>query len=241
MESGRLGSRGEDSVRVLLVMPAALANLVAVTLRQGTYETRATASLAECRVLIREWHPDLLMVDVDHFEDAIELANAGGGHDVFVIAMTRRRDVALKFRAFERGADDVIQVPFTLDEIVARPFTLMRRARAFASPIPLRIQLGDHLTVDLLETTVMLDGQKKLDLSPIQQTLLYLLAANAGEVLTRDMLLSSIWGGASQIESNVVDRHVRELRVRLGDDWRTPKYIETVPGRGYRFRRATDP
>ena len=49
-------------------------------------------------------------------------------------------------------------------------------------------------------------------------------------------LLSSIWGGEFEIESNVVDRHIRELRVKLGDDWRTPMFIETVPGRGYRFR-----
>ena len=55
-------------------------------------------------------------------------------------------------------------------------------------------------------------------------------------MLTRESLLASIWGGDFQIESNVVDRHIRELRVKLDDDWRTPRYIETVPGKGYRFK-----
>ena len=81
-----------------------------------------------------------------------------------------------------------------------------------------------------------LAGERPLELTPLQQTLLYILAANAGEVLTRETLLASIWGSAFQIESNVVDRHIRELRVKLGDDWRSPRYIETVPGRGYRFK-----
>jgi len=75
-----------------------------------------------------------------------------------------------------------------------------------------------------------------LNLTPIQQTLLYLLAANAGKALTREDLLATIWGGELEIESNVVDRHIRELRVKLGDEWRAPRFIETVPGAGYRFK-----
>ena len=224
-------------VQVLLVMAHALANLVAVTLRHGAYETRATTDLISLRDQIAEWRPDLLMVDLDHYDEAIEVAHSAAGRELPVIGMTRRRDAALKLRAFERGADDVIQVPFTLDEIIARPYAVMRRTRGITSSFTPRIRLGDQLTVDLREQTVMLDGMKRLELTPIQQTLLYLLAANSGEILTREMLLNSVWGGAFQIESNVVDRHVRELRVKLGDDWRTPKYIETIPGRGYRFRR----
>jgi DNA-binding response OmpR family regulator len=98
------------------------------------------------------------------------------------------------------------------------------------------ISLGGQIKVDLIAQTVTLNGGLGLALTPIQQTLLYILAANAGEVLTRETLLASIWGSAFQIESNVVDRHVRELRVKLNDDWKTPRYIETVAGKGYRFR-----
>ena len=97
-----------------------------------------------------------------------------------------------------------------------------------------RIRL-DGLEVDLIEQRVSVGG-RTLHLTPIQQTLLYLLAANAGKALSREDLLATIWGGEFEIESNVVDRHIRELRVKLNDEWRAPRYIETVPGAGYRFK-----
>lgn len=92
----------------------------------------------------------------------------------------------------------------------------------------------DGLEVDLIEQRVSVGG-RLLHLTPIQQTLLYLLAANAGKALSREDLLATMWGGEFEIESNVVDRHIRELRVKLDDEWRAPRYIETVPGAGYRF------
>jgi DNA-binding response OmpR family regulator len=100
-------------------------------------------------------------------------------------------------------------------------------------PIVPKIKL-DGLEVDLIEQRVSVGG-RQLHLTPIQQTLLYLLAANAGKALSREDLLATMWGGEFEIESNVVDRHIRELRVKLGDEWRAPRYIETVPGEGYRF------
>lgn len=233
---------GAASSRVLLVIAPALANLVAVTLRHGPYETRTTTSEAECRQLLREWQPHMALVDIDHYMSFMDVIRAGrlDGH-IPLLAFTRKRETAVKLRAFERGADDIIEVPFTLDEIVARPYALLRRSRGALSAIVPKIRIGDHIDVDLMEQTVRVAGGQSIELTPLQQTLLYVLAANAGEVVTRETLLSSIWGGDFQIESNVVDRHIRELRVKLGDDWRTPRYIETVAGRGYRFRRANGP
>ena len=218
-------------------MGKALANLVSVALRHGSYETRDTTNEAEVQTLIREWKPDIAIIDVDHNFAAI--GAVGGGivrGRMPILAFTRKREAALKLRSYEAGADDIIEVPFTLDEIVARPYALIRRSRGIATPMVPKIRLNHTLEVDLLEQTVKLGATKSLELTPIQQTLLYLLAANEGEILTRETLLSSIWGSDFQIESNVVDRHIRELRVKLDDDWRTPRYIETVPGKGYRFR-----
>jgi DNA-binding response OmpR family regulator len=65
--------------------------------------------------------------------------------------------------------------------------------------------------------------------------LLYLLAANAGSVLTREQILDALWGTDFVSESKVVDWHVRGLRTKLQDNWQAPRYIETVPGTGYRF------
>lgn len=234
------GHDGRPTSRALLVMGKAIGNLVSVTLRHGSYETKDTNTDAEAQRLLGEWKPDIAIVDIDHHATAIRAVGGGMGNGrIPILAFTRRRDAALKLRAYEAGADDIVEVPFTLDEIIARPYALIRRSRGILTPIVPKIRLNHSLEVDLLQQTVVLAGTKSLALTPLQQTLLYILAANEGDILTRETILSSIWGGDMVIESNVVDRHIRELRVKLEDDWRTPRYIETVNGKGYRFMSGT--
>ncbi len=216
-------------------MNETLGNLLTLTLQHGRYETKRTTNPQECRDAVSEWAPHIAFIDLDLFEPFIDIIGRGLTHGhTPILAFTRRRDTALKLSAYERGADDIVEVPFTLDEIVARPFALLRRAHGMAVTIVPRIRL-DGLEVDLIEQRASVGG-RTLHLTPIQQTLLYLLAANAGKALSREDLLATIWGGEFEIESNVVDRHIRELRVKLNDEWRAPRYIETVPGAGYRFK-----
>jgi two-component system KDP operon response regulator KdpE len=215
-------------------MNETLGNLVALTLQHGRYDIRTTTSRDECHDIVDNWAPHIAFLDLDLYEQFIDVIGRGLAHGhTPIVAFTRRRDTKLKLSAYERGADDIIEVPFTLDEIVARPFALLRRAHGMSIPIVPKIKL-DGLEVDLIEQRVSVGG-RQLHLTPIQQTLLYLLAANAGKALSREDLLATMWGGEFEIESNVVDRHIRELRVKLGDEWRAPRYIETVPGEGYRF------
>lgn len=219
--------------RALIVMNQSLASLVSLTLQHGQYEIRTSTNAEECRAIVRDWAPHVAFIDLDRYEQFIDIVGRGLTHGhTPIVAFTRRRDTALKLTAYERGADDIVEVPFTLDEIVARPFALLRRAHGLNVTIVPKIRL-DGLEVDLIEQRVSVGG-RNLRLTPIQQTLLYLLAANAGRALSREDLLSTIWG-EFEIESNVVDRHIRELRVKLNDEWRAPRYIETVPGEGYRF------
>jgi DNA-binding response OmpR family regulator len=220
-------------------MNETLGNLVALTLQHGSYETRRTSDPQECRDLLSEWAPHIAFIDLDIFEQFIDIIGRGLTHGhTPILAFTRRRDTAMKLSAYERGADDIVEVPFTLDEIVARPFALLRRAHGMTVAIVPKIRL-DGLEVDLIEQRASVGG-RLLHLTPIQQTLLYLLAANAGKALSREDLLATIWGSEFEIESNVVDRHIRELRVKLGDEWRAPRYIETVPGAGYRFKSQAE-
>src|SRR5215212_2100025 len=95
------------------------------------------------------------------------------------------------------------------------------------------IRFGE-LEIDILHRRVRVDGHD-LHLAPLELSLLYLLAANSGRVLTRDEILDRLWGDDYAAESNVVDRQIRKLRAKLQDDWRRPRYIATVPGKGYRF------
>ena len=95
------------------------------------------------------------------------------------------------------------------------------------------IRFGE-MEIDILHRRVRVDSHD-LHLTPLELSLLYLLAANAGRVVTRDEILDDLWGGDYAAESNVVDRQIRTLRAKLQDDWRRPRYIATVPGKGYRF------
>ena len=78
-------------------------------------------------------------------------------------------------------------------------------------------------------------GTSIVHLSGIEQSLLYLLASRGGRVVTREEILDAIWGTDFVAESNIVDRHVRSLRIKLQNDYRHPRFIATVPGEGYRF------
>src|SRR5450759_2756932 len=95
------------------------------------------------------------------------------------------------------------------------------------------LRLGG-LEIDILNRRVRA-GDTELHLTSLEQSLLYLLAANAGRLLTRDEILDHLWGTDYVAGSNVVDRHIRNLRVKLQKHPQRPQYIATVTGRGYRF------
>jgi DNA-binding response OmpR family regulator len=99
------------------------------------------------------------------------------------------------------------------------------------------IRVGE-LEIDLLHRRARV-GRRDLHLTPLEVSVLYLLVANAGRELTRDEILNQVWGVDYVAGSNVVDHHVRGLRAKLQDDWRRPRYITTVPGKGYRFESST--
>ena len=182
-----------------------------------------------------DWKPHLLLVDIDlEAGAAMQLIDeARAGELIGVIALTRRSDLRGKLDAFERGADDYIGVPFVPDDLVARARAVIRRTHGRVGDLVPRLRIGD-LEIDVLNRRV-LAGDHELHLTSLEQALLYLLAANAGTVLTREQILDSLWGTDFVIESNVVDRHVRALRAKLQNDWHKPRYIETVPRSGYRF------
>jgi two-component system alkaline phosphatase synthesis response regulator PhoP len=119
------------------------------------------------------------------------------------------------------------------EELLARTRAVLRRTYGQVSPVLPVIKRGE-LEIDILNRSVRA-GDHQLLLTPLEQSLLYLLAANAGRVLTRDEIMDHLWGVDFIAESNVVDTHVRNLRAKLQNSWREPRYIATVPGKGYRF------
>jgi DNA-binding response OmpR family regulator len=229
----------DRAARVLVVVEdQALAKVVDLTLRHGNNVRRSERTVAGARAALAEWRPHLLLLDIDLENGAgIQLIDESrSGDPIGVIALTRRSDLRGKLDAFERGADDYIGVPFVPDDLVARTRAVIRRTHGTAGELVPRLRIGD-LEIDVLNRKV-LAGDHELHLTSLEQALLYLLAANAGSVLTREQILDALWGTDFVIESNVVDRHVRALRAKLQNDWHKPRYIETVPGTGYRFVAA---
>ncbi len=228
--------RLRSPARALLVIEQpVLADVAKLALSHGHYSIRVVRTIEEAAGALAAWRPHLAILDMDIAGNAIleRLRPAPKGRRIPVIALTRRGDLKAKLAAFERGVDDILTVPFSPEELVARTLAVMRRSYSGAVEFTPVLLLGD-LEIDLLNRRVRA-GRTVLHLTPLEQSLLYLLAANAGRLLTRDEILDHLWGADYVAESNVVDRHVRNLRTKLKDHSRRPRYIATVPGRGYRF------
>jgi two-component system KDP operon response regulator KdpE len=209
---------------------------VRLALNHGHYDIRIAPTVEQASTVVTEWRPHLVVLDMDSAAHVIleRLIDAAtDGERVPVVALTRRGDLKSKLAAFERGVDDILSVPFSPEEFVARVLALMRRTFRDAAVFSPVLRVGD-LEIDILNRHVRV-GHTELHLTPLEQSLLYLLAANAGRLLTRDQILDYLWGADYVAESNIVDRHIRNLRIKLQNHSKRPRYIATVPGRGYRF------
>jgi len=213
-------------------------DLIQLTLNHGLFVVRAANDLASAEAILEDWRPDLAVLDMDHDDSSALLQRLGVTNRLTkrvtpALGLTRRGDLKTKLRAFDLGVDDILTMPFSPEELLARSIVITRRATGTDRPIVPTIKLGE-MEIDILNRQVRA-GQSIIHLSGIEQSLLYLLASRSGQVVTRDDILDAIWGTDFVAESNIVDRHVRSLRVKLQDDHRQPRLIATVPGRGYRF------
>lgn len=221
---------------VILVDRPLVAETVSLTLNHGVYATRIARSLPEAVGLLVNWRPHLAVVDMDLEDQRFlrDLTDTRGSPSVVpVLGLTRRGDLKAKLAAFEQGVDDVLTVPFSPEELLARALAITRRVHGARPTLQPTIRLGE-IEIDILNREVRA-GTSVIHLTGLEQNLLYLLAANAGRVMGREEIMDALWGVDFVAESNVVDRHIRGLRAKLQDDWRGPRFIETVPGEGYRF------
>jgi len=230
----------EKPVRVLvLTEQRLLAETVKLTLNHGVYLARDAKDLGAAMAIIEEWDPQLAVVDMeggDQLVRRIGQAQRDGSPRTPILALTRRGDLKTKLAAFDQGADDIMTVPISPEELLARVLVITRRSLGENVSLKPVLKLGE-LEIDILNRRVRV-GSSELHLTALEQSLLYLLAANAGQILTRDEILDALWGVDFAAESNVVDRHIHSLRVKLQNGWRNPRFIATVPGEGYRFLPA---
>ena len=197
-------------------------DLIELTLNHGVFEVRAARDLTGAEAIITEWHPHLAVIDMDHDDSSALLGRLGAANRLTkritpALGLTRRGDLRTKLKAFDLGVDDILTMPFAPEELLARAIVITRRATGSDLPIIPTIKLGE-IEIDILSREVR-TGNSVIHLSGIEQSLLYLLASRGDFVA----------------ESNIVDRHIRSLRIKLQNDYRHPRFIATVPAQGYRF------
>ncbi len=229
---------GEARRALVLHNRQLVVDLIELTLNHGLFVVRAAGNLADAEAILAEWRPHMTVVDMDHDDSTALLQRLGASNSMKrsvtpVLGLTRRGDLQTKLRAFDLGVDDILTTPFSPEELLARSIVISRRASGSDLPIVPTIRLGE-IEIDILTRQVRA-GDTVVHLSGIEQSLLYLLASRSGRVVTREEILDSIWGTDFVAESNIVDRHVRSLRIKLQDDYRHPRFIATMAGLGYRF------
>jgi DNA-binding response OmpR family regulator len=143
-----------------------------------------------------------------------------------VLILSTRADLPTKLRAFELGAVDYVEKPFSLDELLARARVHLRSSHAGGDGGTIR---AGELVLDLGSRKARV-GSTIAELSRREFHVLHLLMLHVGEVVSRERLLADVWGFDFDPRSNVVDVCVRRLRTRLGPD----NPIETVRHAGYR-------
>jgi DNA-binding response OmpR family regulator len=238
--TGRAVNAPSDGARraLLLLDRPIVIDLVELTLNHGLFVVRAARDLAEAEVILADWSPHLAVVDMDHDDSTDLLHRLGASNSLTgsltpVLGLTRRGDLPTKLKAFDLGVDDILTMPFSPEELLARSIVITRRATGVERPIVPTITIGE-IEIDILNREVR-TGNSVIHLSGIEQSLLYLLASRGGRVVSREEILDGVWGTDFVAESNVVDRHIRSLRIKLQNDYRQPRFISTVPGKGYRF------
>ena len=225
----------EAPFRVLLVEddPA-----MAVALRDGfTYEGCAVliagdgatglrlAQESEIDVIIL----DLMLPKVSGFDVCARLRQAS--NDVPIIMLTARSQEADKLQGLALGADDYVTKPFSFLELLARARAVLRRTRRPATP---ETYVHGDLSIDFKHLRATRGGAA-LDLSPREFAILACLIASRGEVVTREQLLSQVWGYRRAPFTRTVDMHIAKLRRKIEASPAAPELIVTIHGVGYKF------
>jgi DNA-binding response OmpR family regulator len=228
------------SARLLVVEDeAGLARGLVDNFRAEGYDVRHVARGDQAAAAVREYRPDLLVLDVllpgrSGLDVLSDLRRQGDR--VPVLMLTARGEVVDRVVGLELGADDYLAKPFALRELVARVRALLRRS-AGADPVSVAaLELGGVRFDFLALTAESRSGPVELTAHDI--LVLKVLAERRGEIVPRIDIVEEVSGLDSEATLRKVDNHVVALRRAIGDDPRRPRFIHTVRGSGYRLARA---
>jgi len=204
-------------------------------LEEEGYAVEAASTLAEARAKWKATGFDVVVLDImlpdgDGYSLCRELRQAGTSSRVLMLTARTLEDDAV--RGFDAGADDYVAKPYRLRELLARIRVLARRG---AAAPPEQVLSFDRFRVDLSSRRLLDASGQPLELTRTEFDLLVYLLRNAGKALTRDQILSSVWGEDTVVDAHTVDNFVSNLRKKL--EWNSGSRFEirSVRGVGYRM------
>lgn len=212
-----------------------------ITLTAKGYEIFTAADGAQAITAAIDHHPDIFLIDLGMPElDGIEVIHGiRGWSGAPILVVSGRAGAADKVEALDAGADDYITKPFAVEELLARIRALTRRVPQ-EDPTPV-VHLG-NVTIDLAAHSVTRDtpdGQKQIRLTPTEWQFIDILIRNAGKLVTRQTILTTIWGTEHAEDTGYLRLYVSQLRRKLEEDPSNPTYLLTEPGMGYRLDGMT--
>ena len=206
-----------------------------VTLTKSGYEVIDARSGEESLLKLRDSRPDLILLDMNlagmsGLETCREIRSVSSVPIIIVSVRNSARD---KISALDVGADDYVTKPFSLDELLARIRSSLRRTKELADNQPRRL-VFDHLEIDF-ETRLVLKAGESIHLTPKEFALLHYLASHAGQPVGHRRLLQAVWGPDYGDELEYLRVFVNQLRKKIEPDASRPQYLLTEPCVGYRF------
>jgi len=255
-----------DAVNILLVEDDDnVALTVERCLRRENYKVTLATSGTQALQVTRRLAPDLILLDVtmpgmDGYAVCREIRNDPTLEHTPIIFLTARTRDEDRIIGFQAGADDYINKPFNLEELLLRVRAVLRRTQdqnkvaksqndeeeyaryrslSVFNPEKFALEIKGY-SLDLKTYEITLPSQKKVLLTPIQFNLLIHMMGHPGEIFSPLRLLNEIWDYPSDAGSpDLVRVHIKNLRSRIENDPLSPEFIETIPGYGYTIRQET--
>lgn len=211
--------------------------LVSYNLEREGYEVLTAADGNKALAIIEAEKPDLVILDLmlpgmDGIDICRHLRLAR--NHVPIIMLTARDDEIDKVLGLQLGADDYVTKPFSPKELMARVYSVLRRYRLKSEADQEQCLTVGDLVVYPERFQASLKGCR-LDLTPKEFELLTYLVQNRGRVLSRDQLLDALWGYTFVGDTRIIDVHISHLREKLQEDHKSPRFIKTIHGVGYKF------
>lgn len=209
-----------------------------ITLTAKGYEIVTASDGPQAIAAAIDHHPDLFMLDLGMPKlNGIEVIEGiRGWSDAPILVVSGRTGAADKVEALDAGADDYVTKPFSVEELLARIRALTRRLpQQDVDPV---VTLG-NATVDLSNYSVVtdIDGEsRQVRLTPTEWQVLKLLIRHPGKLVTRQTLLTEIWGSEHVSDTGYLRLYISQLRKKLEPDPGSPRYLLTEAGMGYRLR-----